>query len=255
MDWFIGPPDFVGVGAQRSGTTWWHRLLCDHPGVQVASEKEFHFFDGYFGREFLGSDAQAYHRLFPRPRDSLTGEWCPRYMHDFWTPALLSRAAPRAKILVLLRDPLGRYQSGLSREVDVLRRSVRGGDRPYVDVMCARDALSRSLYGRQLERLLEHFDRRQVLVLQLEACIEDPAAQLRRTYEFLGIDPVAHVPGFLTEHRGRSHPQIRLPGAVVAAATDMILHDAAKLKALVPEIDLELWPSCRELASESRLVA
>jgi len=41
----------------------------------------------------------------------------------------------------------------------------------------------------------------------------------------------------------------------VAAATEMILHDAAKLKTLVPEIAFELWPSCRELASESRLVA
>jgi hypothetical protein len=30
-DWVVGPPDFVGVGTQRSGTTWWWQLLCDHP--------------------------------------------------------------------------------------------------------------------------------------------------------------------------------------------------------------------------------
>ena len=115
-DWAIGPPDFVGVGVQRAGTTWWYRLLCDHPSIQRARGKEAHFFDGYFGREFSDSDVEAYHRLFPRPKGSLIGEWSPRYLHDFWTPALLRRAAPEAKILVLLRDPLQRYQSGLRHE-------------------------------------------------------------------------------------------------------------------------------------------
>src|SRR6266581_2247393 len=91
--WEVGPPDFVGVGAQRSGTTWWWRLVCDHPRI-VPAEKEFHFFDEYFARQFSEADARAYHRLFPRPSGYLTGEWSPRYMHDFWTPALLRKAAP-----------------------------------------------------------------------------------------------------------------------------------------------------------------
>ena len=28
-----GPPDFVGIGAQKAGTTWWFDAICAHPDV------------------------------------------------------------------------------------------------------------------------------------------------------------------------------------------------------------------------------
>jgi hypothetical protein len=229
---------------QRAGTTWWYRLLCDHPGIQRARGKEAHFFDGYFGREFSDSDVDAYCRLFPRPRGSLIGEWSPRYLHDFWTPALLRRAAPEAKILVLLRDPLQRYQSGLRHELAAVNRAVRRGRRSHFGAMGANESLSRSLYSPQLETLLEQFGRDQVLVLQFERCVQAPAAELRRTYEFLGVEPVDHVPATLSEQVGGAHPRLELTGEVMDAARQMIRRDATRLKALVPEIDLDLWPSC-----------
>jgi len=250
-DWVIGPPDFVGVGAQRAGTTRWYRLLCDHPRIQRARGKEAHFFDGYFGREFSDADVDAYHRLFPRPKGSLIGEWSPEYLRDFWTPTLLRQAAPDARILVLLRDPLLRFQSGLRLDLAIVDRSVRRGRRRYFGAMDANESLSRSLYSRQLETLLEQFDRDQVLVLQFERCVQDPAAELRRTYEFVGADPVDHVPAGLTDQVGGAQPRMDVPVAVTEAARQMILRDALKLKALVPEIDLDLWPSCGELAGEA----
>jgi hypothetical protein len=245
-DWVIGPPDFVGVGAQRAGTTWWYGLLCDHPRIQRARGKETHFFDGYFGREFSDADVDAYHRLFPRPKGSLAGEWSPNYLHAFWTPALLRQAAPDAKILVLLRDPLQRLQSGLRHELAIVNRAVRQGRRQYFGAMDANESLARSLYSRQLETLLEQFDRDQVLVLQFERCVHDPAAELRRTYEFLGVDPVDHVPEALRERVGGAHPRMQLTSGVTEAARQTILRDATRLTALIPEIDLDLWPSCRD---------
>jgi hypothetical protein len=247
QDWVIGPPDFVGVGVQRAGTTWWYRLLCDHPSIQRARAKEAHFFDGYFGREFSDSEVGAYRRLFPRPRGSLIGEWSPRYLHDFWTLALLRKAAPEAKILVVLRDPLQRYQSGLRHELAAVDRAVRRGRRPHFGAMAANESLSRSLYSRQLEALLEQFDRDQVLVLQFERCVQDPAGELRRTYEFLGVEPVDHVPEALNERVGGAHPRSEITDEVEDAAGQMIRRDATRLKALLPEIDLDLWPSCRAL--------
>ena len=35
-------------------------------------------------------------------------------MWDFWTPPMLRVAAPEARLLVLLRDPLDRFVSGLA---------------------------------------------------------------------------------------------------------------------------------------------
>ena len=31
VGWEVGPPDFVGVGTARSGTTWWDGLIASHP--------------------------------------------------------------------------------------------------------------------------------------------------------------------------------------------------------------------------------
>lgn len=39
--------DFIGVGAQKSGTTWLHAQLRQHPEVFFTPVKEVHFFDGF----------------------------------------------------------------------------------------------------------------------------------------------------------------------------------------------------------------
>ena len=86
-----------------------------------------------------------YHQQFPRPVDRIAGEWTPRYMYDFWTPPLLARAAPEAKMLVLLRDPIERFRSGFS-----LGTSKRQKPNQAALVRLANDQLRRSLYFEQL---------------------------------------------------------------------------------------------------------
>lgn len=49
--WEIGPPDFVGVGCQRAGTTWWFRMLSEHPRVEPPlppGKKELHYLERFF---------------------------------------------------------------------------------------------------------------------------------------------------------------------------------------------------------------
>jgi len=38
-------PDFIGIGAQRCGTTWLYRHMSLHPDVWMPPVKEIHFFD------------------------------------------------------------------------------------------------------------------------------------------------------------------------------------------------------------------
>jgi len=33
--WRVGPPDYVGIGAQKCGTTWWALLIGAHPGTSA----------------------------------------------------------------------------------------------------------------------------------------------------------------------------------------------------------------------------
>lgn len=41
----LAPPDFLGIGAQKAGTTWLHAQCCEHPQVWVPPPKELHYFD------------------------------------------------------------------------------------------------------------------------------------------------------------------------------------------------------------------
>ena len=237
--WSTGPPDFVGVGAQRSGTSWWYRGIEEHPGVAVVEgqAKELHYFNRFWQEAPPAGFADEYASLFPRPEGALAGEWTPRYMLDFWTPPLLREAAPAAKLLVILRDPVERYRSGVERAV---RRSKGGAP---IDLGRVSDALNRSLYGAQLRRVLDHFPREQVLVLQFERCRDETLAELGRTFEFLGLEPLGEVPASMLERKaGREKPE--LPDRWRAELVARLADDVRDLAELVgDDIDLARWPN------------
>ena len=246
--WVTGPPDFVGVGSKKAGTSWWHHLVTAHPGIHRRTPaapdlnppgvKEVHFFQGHWAGPFGDDGAAAYHRYFPRPPDKLVGEWTPRYMVDFWTPAQLRRAAPDAKLLVLVRDPVERFRSGVSHYL------ARHSD---VEVRVLIDEFERGRYLEGLERLERHYPRSQILVLQYELCVRQPHEQLRRTYEFLGLDEVSFMPedharGVNTA-RGR---KLELDGTLRAELVAEYSADVVRL-AERWAVDLSLWPNFSQL--------
>ena len=239
-----GPPDFIGVGTQRSGTTWMQRLLIDHPRIIIPRDrrKEQHFFDWFGKTPITDADVARYHEGFPRKPDQKVGDWTPRYMRDIWTPRLIPRAAPDAKILVIFRDPVERYRSG------VLHTLARRGGRAATYL--ATDAVERGRYALQLKRVFDYFDRSQVLVLQFERGLAEPLAQYHRTLEFIGLPP-EHVPTDLTRTRGTPQSAKKEPfwDDFKEALTRELEPDVAELRELVPEIDLELWPNFRHLAT------
>ena len=115
----------------KCGTSWWFSLILAHPDVHGPVKKELLFFNRNFFRQFRDRDCsdaelEAYHQWFPRPAGSTTGEWTPSYLFSYRLPPILQRAAPKAKLLVLLRDPVERYRSDISRRMPRRRlRNVR----------------------------------------------------------------------------------------------------------------------------------
>ncbi len=252
-----GPPDFVGVGALGAGTGWWHSLLLAHPEIEPpdARRSALHFFDRFCATEMTDADVAAYHARFPRRDGVLSGEWTGRYMFDAWTPPLLRRAAPDAKLLVLLSDPIELY-----RAVFTERMAKNGeGDQLYMA-----DVVDRRSFGAQLARLHRFFDREQILVLQFEQCRRDPVRQYHRTLEFLGVRDASFTPWRLRGRAARRLLELVVPrrfGARVAGRPaaqpepaplwpdlEASLHtaldpDVEALRELAPELDLTLWPN------------
>lgn len=230
-----GPPDFVGVGAQKAGTTWWYQLLAGHPQVfdHPGAHKERHFFTRFVDADFTGDDEAEYHRWFPRPPGLITGEWTPDYMLHFWVPPLLRRAAPDTKVLVLLRDPVERIVSGLTH---VARRQV------YPDARAATEAFVRGCYVDQLDALGEHFDPDQVLVQQYERCRADPAGQLKQACAFLGLPDVA-APVDTRPVNETVGGKVVLPEVARRELVRRYRPTVERLQECYPQIDLALWPN------------
>ena len=247
--WVTGPPDVVGVGAQRCGTSWWFREIARHPGFSFSDrlqKKEVAFFnDLRHFRRLPDAYAGLYARHFPRPPDGgPTGEWTPAYMFRPWAAGQLRQVAPAARILVLLRDPVARYASGYAREMRVHR--ARGESRLREDMI--EEQVARGLYYRQLRRVLDAFGPDRVLVLQYERCRESYEAELDRTFEFIGIEPGFRPP---PDRQNPLPANRRLEGFAHNARGRLLAEayaeDAARLPELVPDIDLSLWPSVRDL--------
>ncbi len=245
-----GPPDFVGVGTQRSGTTWWFETLLGHPQIRGprGRRKEQHFFDRFAARELTDADVADYHARFPRKPGQIAGEWTPRYMHDFWTPPLIARAAPDAKLLIMFRDPVERFRSGVPHRL---------GQRPdhRLEAVTA-DAIERGKYATQLRRVLACHDASKLLILQYEKCVADPAAQYRRTLTFLGVDP-DHVHDGFTRQRGTTQAAKKKPlwDDLMAGLRAVMEPEVAALAELAPEIDVALWPNFAHLAAADALTA
>lgn len=252
--WQVRPPDFVGLGAPKSGTSWWYQLLMEHPQivphrVRLASpkNKETQYFLHFQHRNIDAEAIDLYRQAFAAPPGAICGEFSTQYL---LYPTLLEQlavAAPNTKILVILRNPIDRFLSHWNQ------LTTKRGQRLFGNVSAAQhyslttvsfytEAMLHSFYGSGVTRLLRYFDRDQVLVLQFERMVQQPTVELARTYRFLGVDERFHARGY-GQPVNHGLYVIPKPDAQERARLAAYLRsDVEQLVSLCPEIDLNLWP-------------
>lgn len=244
--WRIGPPDFVIIGAQKSGTTWWQGLLESHPQVHrpPGQRRELHFFDHFWDRWPTEGQFGRYLDYFARPDGSLVGEKTPGYLYQPWVAPMLHHVAPEARLIVLLRDPVERYISGLGllHRSGALKGEVGAGEVGTREHRIT-EAIDRSRYANQLAWWLRHYPREQILLLQYERCVADTQAELARTQAFLGLSEEPAPDEELTRTRKRSDWHAPMPDEMRRFLADYYADDVAELGELMPDLDRTLWPS------------
>jgi len=124
-----GLPDFLVIGAQRSGTTTLFYDLCRHPQVAGSPVKEVHFFDHHFSRgvgwyrSFFPPTA-AQERARRRGGELLGGEATPNYLFHPAAPERAAETVPHVRLIAILRDPVDRayshYRKSVERRVERL---------------------------------------------------------------------------------------------------------------------------------------
>ncbi|MGH2787659.1 MAG: hypothetical protein ACRDJV_07080 [Actinomycetota bacterium] len=128
----IEGPSWIGIGAQRCGTTWFTDLLVQHPRMDVAGrgdaasggKKEHHFLYRYgLTRDWSAAARDEYRATFTSDELKL-GEFTPYYLRASWICELTADSLPEdAPLLVLVRDPIDRFASAVRRDmVQAVRR-------------------------------------------------------------------------------------------------------------------------------------
>ena len=190
-------PNFLVIGAQRSGTTLLHRVLEAHSEIYVPHRrKEVHYFDWYFDR-----GVRWYERFFPSSvhavRYNAIGEITPDYLFDESAPHRIHATLQECRFVVSLRNPVDRayswYQFLVRRVAE--RRSA---DEFFKE---NEEALARGLYSQQLNRYFEWFPRNNFLNLIFEEMLLHPATNLERLAEFLDLSHAWPDPAALMRER------------------------------------------------------
>jgi hypothetical protein len=176
----LNAPQWLGIGAHRSGTTWFTDLLTQHPDVKLGTngKKEQHLLhkvgDGLVEpREYLD--------LFPAD-GTLRGEWTPTYLRHPSAPVAAARLVPDAPILVLLRDPVERYRSAMRLA------ATRQRSRPYPIPM--QIATWAGFYADQLAGWADQVGKDRLHVLVYEHVTNDPQPAVDAVWSLLGQQPV-----------------------------------------------------------------
>jgi len=215
-------PDFLGIGAQKAGTTWLYQMLRQHPDVFFPPIKEIHYFDDVFVPEHRSWIYHAHERhierlrsvpefaeyavrlrkyprrspawyravfTHPQAEDKICGEITPAY-------ALLPREGieavratnPTVRLIYIIREPVQRAISHLKMHAARSGRE-RVGTEMLADKGLKKAVLARSAYATSIPRWEAVLPSAQFLYLPYRALAEQPTSALSEIESFLGLRP------------------------------------------------------------------
>lgn len=200
--------DFFCVGVAKAGTTTLHDLLSLQDSISLPARKETNYFSfGLSGKPaFTGpldnssvneptiTSIDEYIADFDAQQESMIGEVCPSYALR-GTANNIHKHNPKAKIIILLREPVSRAFSNYQH---LVRDGREYGS--FEDALSAEaDRLAQgwewfwglktnSLYFDTVNEYVERFGQENVKVVFFEDFVQNQEQQLKAVLDFIGLD-------------------------------------------------------------------
>ena len=201
-------PDFLIVGASKSGTSSIYHYLRQHPDVYLSEkQKEGRFFSQMQGcfqgpgdknvESTVIRDLQSYEALFEGyTNQKAIGDISPEYLyfHEKAIPLIKSTLDENVKIIIILRNPVDRAFSGYThfkrdrRENLSFEEALQNEDeRKNQNWIWAWQYKNSGFYFRQVMAFLDNF--KNVKVIIYEDLRDNEQSILSEICEFIGVDP------------------------------------------------------------------
>ena len=201
-------PNFLIVGAAKSGTTALYHYLGQHPEVFLSPIKETNFFaqkgkkiDFHGPKDNLGNHRKTiteivdYNNQFINVADEKAiGEICPSYLYFKDAPKNIKEHIPDAKIIVILREPVSRAFSAwvhLTRDGreylsfnDAIADEKRRIKDNWAGIWHYKEA---GKYYGQLRRYYDSFPKENIKVIIYEDFKKDPLVVYKVICDFIGV--------------------------------------------------------------------
>ncbi len=202
-------PNFLIIGAAKSGTTALYQYLKEHPQIYMSPVKEPKFF-GLEGEklDFYGpgderanhavvTDIDAYQALFQGiSNETAIGEASTWYLYSQKAPRQIQNYIPEAKLIAVLRNPVDRAYSNFLHQIrnnfetttdffQALREEdarIHNNWRPFWHYK------QMGFYYVQLNRYFQIFPRKQIQVYLYEDFCNKPIEMLQSIFQFLDVD-------------------------------------------------------------------
>ena len=230
-------PNFLIIGAMKSGTTALYYYCEQHPQIYMSPVKEPNFFCSG-GQESWASESvtriESYKYLFKGVSDEkAAGEASHCYLYEPQAVTRIQQHLPDAKLVAILRNPVDRAYSHFLH-------MVRNGTEPLTDFAQAlreeetgayqnrsiQDYVGRGRYYAQLKRYFDAFDRKQLRVYLYEDLTDAPIDTLQDTFRFLGVDG-SFIPDVSLRRNVSGHPKCKTLDKVLSRPS--FVKDALKV--------------------------
>ncbi|KAF3704202.1 Heparan sulfate glucosamine 3-O-sulfotransferase 3B1 [Channa argus] len=223
-------PQAIIIGVKKGGTRALLEFLRVHPDIRAVGA-EPHFFDRNYE-----NGLEWYRDLMPKTLEGqITMEKTPSYFVTREAPARISAMSRDTKLIVVVRDPVTRaisdYTQTLSKKPDIPSfESLTFKNRTTGLIDTSWSAIQIGIYAKHLDNWLQYFPMDQILFVSGERLISDPAGELGRVQDFLGLKRIitdkhfyfnqtkgfpclkkaegSSKPHCLGKTKGRTHPNI-----------------------------------------------
>ena len=210
-------PNFLCIGAQKSGTTTLLNQLGKHPDIYMSPARETQFFllDHLYSQGPVYYETHFFHGW---DGQKAVGEKTPEYLYDPVIPQRIADTlgssmrfaatfrSPAQRAYSHYRHNFQQFWEDLGFEEALAREQERSAAGRYQRMRYG--YLDRGLYAQQLQRYLALFPRDAFLFLVYERdIVKDQQRSLQRLFSFLGVD-ADFVPPDGPVSAGRAQPMV-----------------------------------------------